>query len=133
WAECNVNSMKDNYGVTGKTISRKVSLRNQDQNPLIGANAPTTNPTQLTINPTSPTSTPTKKVTTLSTPIPTTSQSTPLPTLTALPVFSEMPTTAEIAVTPTLLIPTKTKSAGFEAILAGVALIGVLVFCTKKE
>ncbi|MDO9323367.1 MAG: DUF3821 domain-containing protein, partial [Methanoregula sp.] len=61
WAECNVNGMKDNYGVTGKTISRKVSLLNQDQNPLIGAKVPMTNPTQLTITTTSLTSTPTKK------------------------------------------------------------------------
>lgn len=132
WAECNVNSMKDNYGVTGKTISRKVSLLNQDQNPLIGVNVPTTNPTQLTINPTSPTSTPTKKVTTLSTPIPTIS-STPVPTLTATTVISDFPTTAEIAVTPQQPTPTKTKAAGFEAILAGFALVAVLVFCIKKE
>ncbi|PKL57318.1 MAG: hypothetical protein CVV34_07370, partial [Methanomicrobiales archaeon HGW-Methanomicrobiales-5] len=120
WAECNVNSMKDNYGVTGKTISRKVSLLNQDQNPLIRGNVPSTNPTQLT-------TTPTKKVTTLSTPIPTTSQNTPLPTLTALPEITTPPTTIETTVSQQPS-PTKTKSPGFEGIIAVFALIAVLAF-----
>ncbi len=124
WAECNVNNMKDNYGEVGKTISKKVSLLNQDQNPLIRGNVPTANPTQLS-------STPTKKVTTFSTPTLTTSKNTPLPTLTALPVISVPPTTAEIVATPQPS-PIKTKSAGFEAMLAGFALIAMLVFCTKK-
>jgi hypothetical protein len=92
WAECNVNNMKDNYGEVGKTITKKVSLLNQDQNPLIRGNVPTANPTQLS-------STPTKKVTTLSTPTPTTSKNTPLPTLTAPPVIAVPPTTAEVVAT----------------------------------
>jgi hypothetical protein len=125
WAECNVNSMKDNYGVEGKTISRKISLLNQDQNPLIRGNVPTTNPIQ-------PTSTLTIKVTTLSTLIPSTSRNTPIPTLTTPPPLSASPTTAEIAITPQMS-PTKAKSAGFEAVLAGFALIAVLVFYTKKK
>ena len=125
WAECNVNSMKDNYGAVGKTISKKVSLLNQDQNPLIGGNVPTMNPTQ-------PTSTLTTKVTTISTPIPPTPQNTPVPILTVPTVISATPTTTETAVTlqPS---PTKTKSAGFEAVLAGLALMAALVFYTKKE
>ena len=40
WAECNVNSMKDNYGLAGKTISQQTSLLDQDQNPLISLNVP---------------------------------------------------------------------------------------------
>lgn len=125
WAECNANSMKDNYGVTGKTISRKVSLLNQDQNPLIRGNVPSTNPTQLTI-------TPTKKVTTLSTPKPTTSQKTPQPTLIAPPEITTPPITIETTVSQQPF-PTKTKSPGFEGIVAVFALIAVLVFCIKKE
>jgi hypothetical protein len=120
WAECNVNSMKDNYGVEGKTISRKVGLLNQGQNPLITGNVPVTSITQPTIAPT-------KIVTTLFTPKPTAT-----PTPTASSVSSASPTTTDTTVSllPTL---TKTKSAGFEAILAGFALMVVLAFCTKKE
>jgi hypothetical protein len=125
WAECNVNSMKDNYGVEGKTISRKVSLLNQGQNPLITGNVPTTSITYPTI-------TPTKIVTTLSTPKPTPTQSTSFSTLTAPPVSSAAPaaTDTTVSLSPSL---TKTKSAGFEAILVGFALVVVLAFCTKKE
>jgi len=128
WAECNVNSMKDNYGVVGKTISRKVSLLNQDQNPLIRGNLPTTNPTQTTI-------TPVNIVTTISTTKPTTTQYTPLPTLTSLPVSTSplpSPISSETAVTlqPT---PTKTQSSGFEAVLVGFALVAVLAFCTRRQ
>ncbi|PKL68179.1 MAG: hypothetical protein CVV30_09605 [Methanomicrobiales archaeon HGW-Methanomicrobiales-1] len=127
WAECNVNGMKDNYGVSGKTISRAVSLLNQDQNPLIKVNVPTTNPTQQTVSPT-------KTVTTLSTTVQQTPQNTSVPTLTQSPVPTATPTIIETTVTslPTLT-PTKTKSAGFEAVLAGFALILALVFCAKKE
>lgn len=127
WAECNVNGMKDNYGVTGKTTSRVVSLLNQDQNPLIKVNVPTTNPTQTTI-------TPTKTVTTLSTTKPPTSQNTPLPSLTQSPDTPAVPTIIETAVAPQpTLTPTKTKAAGFEAILAAFAIIAAFVFFTKKE
>lgn len=127
WAECNVNSMKDNYGVTGKTISRVVSLLDQDQNPLIKVNVPTTNPTQQTV-------TPTKIVTTLSTTIQQTPQNTPVPALTQSPVSSAAPTIIQTAVTPQpTFSPTKTKAAGFEAVLAACAVIAALVFYTKKE
>ena len=71
WAECDANSMKDNYDVTGKTISEQTSLLDQDQNPLISVNVPTTSPTTQ-IATTSPTQTPII-VTTAITPIPTTS------------------------------------------------------------
>lgn len=121
WAECNVNSMKDNYGITGKTISRKVSLLNQDQNPLIRGTVTTTNPTQAT-------SIPTKKVTTISTPVPTTL----LPTFTASPVISATPSVVYTTLIPPPL-PTTTKSPGFEAVLAGFALIAGMIVCTKKE
>ena len=41
--------MYDNYGVTGKTISQQTSLLDQEQNPLISVNVPTTNPTSQAI------------------------------------------------------------------------------------
>jgi hypothetical protein len=121
WAECNVNSMKDNYEVPGRTISRKVSLLNQDQNPLIRGNVPTTNPSL-------PTSTSTK-VTSLSTSIPTT---TPMPTLTSSQISLTPPTIAETVVT-SQLSPSKTKSPGFDVMLAVFAIVGVLLFYIKKE
>jgi hypothetical protein len=122
WAECNVNNMKDNYGVVGRTISRKVSLLNQDQNPLIRGT--------VTANPTPMTSTLTTKITALSTSIPPAPQNTP--TLTSPPSLSANPTTPEISISPPTP-PTTTKSAGFEATLAGFALIAVLIICTKNE
>ena len=42
WAKCDVNSMYDNYGIPGKTISQQTSLLDQEQNPLISVNVPTT-------------------------------------------------------------------------------------------
>jgi hypothetical protein len=49
WAESNVNQMKDNYEVTGKTVSKKIRLLNQGQNPLItkATTVPTTRTTTL--------------------------------------------------------------------------------------
>ncbi len=50
WAESNINHMKDNYEVIGKTISKPFNLLNQGQNPLI--TKATTLPTQITRTPT---------------------------------------------------------------------------------
>ena len=36
WAECNVNSMKDNYPESGKTYTPGSGLLDQERNPLIG-------------------------------------------------------------------------------------------------
>jgi len=120
WAECNVNRMNDNYDVAGKTTSSKTSLLNQDQNPLISANLPTTNPTiQMTITPTtkSTTATPSTQIT---------QPPTTVTTVTTIP----FPTTAPLPSTPA---PFPTKAAGFEAILAGAAIIMGLVLSLKKE
>ena len=120
WAECNVNRMNDNYDVAGKTTSSKTSLLNQDQNPLISANLPTTNPTiQMTITPTtkSTTATPSTQIT---------QPPTTVTTVTTIP----FPTTAPLLSTPA---PFPTKAAGFEAILAGAAIIMGLVLSLKKE
>jgi hypothetical protein len=126
WAECNVNSMKDNYNVAGKTISRKVSLLNQDQNPLIGNKGYVTNPsTQITRVPTPKiTATATPVITTLKIPSPTTTVPTVLPEITA--VVTVISTTSH----PT---PTQTKSPGFEASIVVVAMIFGLVFFFKKQ
>ena len=126
WAECNENGMNDNYDVTGKTISRKTSLLNQDQNPLIRANVPATNPAPPI------TSIPTKKITSLSTPLSPASRQTPLPTATAPLVFTATPVPAETSVTPQPS-PTQTKAAGFEATLVVFALVTGLIFYAKKQ
>ncbi|MDO8873892.1 MAG: DUF3821 domain-containing protein [Methanoregula sp.] len=126
WAECNVNSMKDYYDVAGKTISRKVSLLNQDQNPLIANKGYVTNPsTQITLVPTTKiiTIATTTAPTTLKTPPPTTAVPTVLPETT---VETVMPTTS-------LPTPTPTKSPGFEASIVVVAMIIGVVFLFKKQ
>lgn len=129
WAECNVNSMKDYYDVAGKTVSRKVSLLNQDQNPLIRNKEYVTNPTtQITLAPTTKiiTIALTTAPTTLQTPQPTTAVPTVLPVTTA--AVTEIPTTP--LPTPT---PTPTKSPGFEASIVVVAMIFGLVLFLKKQ
>lgn len=121
WAECNVNFMNDRYGVAGKTMSRQISLLNQDLNPLYHATTPTTIPSTMV---TTPTPTPTTQLTTvvqttLISPVPTTS------------VLSEPPTTVTTQIpSPT---PTQTKSPGFEGILAGVAIISALLLIFRKN
>jgi hypothetical protein len=124
WAECNVNRMNDNYGVTGKTVSSKISLLNQDQNPLISAGVPTTNPTiQVTIPPT------TKPVT--APPSTQTTQKTQqLTTATTIITTIPVPATSTPPSTP---VPYQTKAAGFEATLAGAAIIMGLILSLKKE
>jgi hypothetical protein len=124
WVECNVNRMNDNYGVTGKTISRKTSLLNQDQNPLINEYVPTTNPTtQATVNPTT-------KSTTATLSPQTTQKTQQLTTTTTIMATIPVPTTAPLSSTPA---PFQTKAAGFEATLAGAAIIMGLVLSLKKE
>ena len=105
WAESNVNRMNDNYDVIGKTVSKKITLLNQGVNPLI----------------TKTVTTQTTKTSTLATPQATTQTvvSTTVPT----PSPTKPPTPA----------PSQTKAAGFEAIVAGAAIIIGLVLSLKKE
>jgi hypothetical protein len=129
WAECNVNSMKDNYGQTGKTMSPQVSLLIQDQNPLINNKGYVTNPT-------------TQLATTVTTTVPTTlvTVKTPTPTPTPTPVIT---TPAVILTTPTDTIPVVTSSAttpipttvtpGFEGALAVLAAIVGLASYNKRR
>jgi hypothetical protein len=113
--------MNDRYGVVGKTMSRQISLLNQDQNPLIRTGTPTTNPTlQATVTPTTQLTTVPK--TTQKTSIPTTPEPSELSTtLTTVP--SQIPSPS----------PTQTKSSGFEAILASAAIVIGLVLYFRKE
>jgi hypothetical protein len=113
WAESNVNQMNDNYDVTGKTISKQITLLNQGVNPLI--TKATTVPTQTT------------RTTTLVTPLATTQTvvSTTVPTSSP----TEPPTTAATVVPS----PSQTKVPGFEATLAIAAILFGLVVYLRKD
>jgi hypothetical protein len=112
WAECNVNKMNDNYDVTGKTVSRKMTLLNQGVNPLI--TKPTTTQT---------TRTPLPVITQLTTSVPTQIfTSTPVPTVS----LTELQTTT--------VVPSPMKKApGFEVTLVIFAILFGLVMHLKKE
>ena len=106
WAECDVNSMKDNYGQIGKTISQQVSLLNQDQNPLIANSGYITNPTtQITILPTQ------------------------ITTTFASPAFTSFPTTQLVSTSTTTPTPilVQTKSPGFEGVLLVASMLFAMV------
>jgi hypothetical protein len=125
WAECNVNSMKDNYNFAGKSVSQKSTLLNQDQNPLIGGKYPTSTTVPVT----------TKAVTAIPTPIPT---ATSVPT-SVKPVIVETTQIPTILTTPlvtaaaTQALPTTTKAPGFTGILTGLAaLISLIVYFRKN-
>ena len=124
WAESYVNSQSPSLPICA---SRKVSLLNQDQNPLIVNRGYVTNPsTQITLVPTTKiiTTATTTAPTTLKTPPPTTAVPTVVPETTV--VVTEIPTTP-------LPTPTPTKSPGFEASIVVVAMIFGLVFFLKKQ
>jgi hypothetical protein len=120
WAECNANSMKDNYGDVGKTYTQSWGLLDQERNPLIGVYTRTAAPTTVT----------TKVPTTVKTAAPTT-----VLTTVATPVAElTTPPTATPTALPTVLpTATKTKSPGFEAVLAGAALLIALAWSVRKE
>jgi len=115
WAECNVNRMNDNYDVTGKTVSRKITLLNQGVNPLI--TKPTTVQTTRTLQ------TATTRLTTV--------QTTPagISTTVSTPSLTVSPTTPAPAV-PT---PSQTKSSGFGVSLAIFAILFGLTAYFKNQ
>jgi hypothetical protein len=116
WAESNINNMKNNYEVIGKTISKPFNLLNQGQNPLI---------TKATTVPIQTTRTPIQAPTQVTTRMPTQSlESTTVPTL--------PPTEIPITTATQVPSPSPTKAPGFEATLAGAALLFGLVFHLKK-
>ena len=110
WAECNVNKMNDNYDVSGKTKSRKITLLNQGVNPLI-TKATTT---QTTKTPTQATT----RVTLVNTTVPTSS---PAESLT---------TTASAVPSPR---PSQTKAQGFGATPVITAILAGLIVYLKKK
>jgi hypothetical protein len=120
WAECNANSMKDNYGDVGKTYTASSSLLDQERNPLIG---------------TYHTSTVTKTAT--ATPVPTTVK-TPAPTTVPTTVITTAAPTTVLTTAPVILTtappaPAATKSPGFESLPAGAALLLALAWSVRKE
>lgn len=125
WAECNVNSMKDNYNLAGKTVSTTVTVLNQDQNPLIGNKGYVTNPTTSTPVVTTRTLTPTV-TTAVTTSPPTSTVSTPMTTAESL-VATTLP--APEAVPP---VPT-THTPGFGAGLVALSLCACLLLFLKKH
>jgi hypothetical protein len=120
WAECNANSMKDNYPEIGKTITAGSGLLDQERNPLIGVYTQTAAPTTFT------TKVPTTVPTTLPTTVPTT-------VTTPTTVITIPPTASPTAIPTALPTATKTKSPGFEAVLAGAALLIAVVWSVRKE
>jgi len=128
WVECNVNSIKDNYGQTGKAVSPTVTVLNQDQNPLIGNKGYVTNPTTST--PVATTRTPTPTVTTVvTTSPPLTTVSTPVTTVTAespAPA-STLPETSSAPSVPT------THTPGFGTGLAALSLCACLGIFLKRQ
>jgi hypothetical protein len=129
WAECDANSMKDNYDVTGKTISEQTSLLDQDQNPLISVNVPTTSPTTRVAT-TTPTQTPII-VTTAITKIPTTAPQ--LPTATTPSVAATTVPVAAVSTSLTSVETTSTKSGGFGAVLTLISLCSLAAVVILKK
>lgn len=115
WAECNVNNMNDNYDITGKTVSRQITLLNQGQNPLITKTVPIqTTKTPLPVTTQVTASLPTQTVT-----------GTVVPTLAP----AELPiTTASKAPSP---IPTKAPGLGVPLVISAI-FIGLVVFLKRE-
>jgi hypothetical protein len=110
WAESNVNRMKDNYEVTGKTVSKKIRLLNQGQNPLI----------------TKATTVPTTRTTTLATP--------PATTQTVVSTTVPTPSPTEPPIIAATVVPSPSpKTPGFGATLAISAILCGLAVYLKKE
>lgn len=120
WAECNVNSMNDNYGALGKTVSSNVGMLSQERNPLISVNTRTTAPTTVA----------TSVPTTVKTSVATTVQTT---VTTPVTILATPPTTPPAAPSTALPTATQTKSPGFESALAGCALLLTLAWSVRKD
>lgn len=124
WAECNVNSMKDNYDVVGKTVSSNAGMLSKDSNPLISLNTRTTAPTTVA------TSAPTTVKATVSTTVVTTGQPAVTTLTTAEPTTPLVPPT-DAPTVPATAVPT--KSTGFSSALAGCALLIALAWSVREE
>ena len=114
-AECNANSMKDNYDVVGKTVSEPASFLLSVTNPLITSS----------ITPTTITTVPTSLPTTVPTTVPTT-----LPT-----TITTVPSTVPPTSAPTTLPPTTvpaTTAPGFGICLAGIAAFAAALVAIRR-
>ncbi|MDD5143566.1 DUF3821 domain-containing protein [Methanoregula sp.] len=127
WVECNANSIKDNYGQSGKAVSQTVTVLNQDQNPLIGNKGYVTNPTTSTPMVTTRTPTPTATTVVTTSPPPTT---VPTPTVTAM--AKSLAATPQPATSAVPAVPT-THTPGFGAGLAVLSFCACLSFFLKKH
>lgn len=117
WAECNVNSMKDNYPESGKTYTPSWGLLDQERNPLIVSGTKTATPT------------------TAATSAPTTTKTTAPPTtiLTTVATPTTVPTTVMTTTqAPVAAPPVTTKTPGFESALACFGLIIALTGYVRK-
>jgi len=125
WAVCNVNSMNDNYGQTGKTTSQQVSLLDQDKNPLIGNKGYVTNPTtQVTtiVTNTIPTTT-----------IPETTATAPSVTITALSTTIPPETKTTVVANTAAATSKATPSLGFDGAIVMLAItVGVAAYAKRN-
>jgi hypothetical protein len=127
WAECDVNDMYDNYGIPGKTISQQTTLLDQEQNPLISVNVPTTIATsQVSSAQTSPP--PETQSTTAPVIIPTTTPGTPVPVVT-----TTLATVSPVATTSAPVATTTAISPGFDAIVTLVSIGALVLMVLKKQ
>jgi len=122
WAEVDANSMKDNYGESGKTYTPSWGLLDQQSNPLIGVNTRTPSTTV-------PTSIPVTTKTTMVTTAPPTAQTTV--TIPPTPAPTTLPSLLPTATVPTTMVPT--RSPGFESVLACAAMLLVFAIVAKRE
>ncbi|MGA2162822.1 MAG: DUF3821 domain-containing protein [Methanoregula sp.] len=129
WAKCDVNSMYNNYGVPGKTISQQITVLDQEQNPLISVNVPTTVATTQGSTVQTPTSLPpTTQSTVVPTTIPTITPSTPVPVVTT--TSAAVPT---VVTTPIPVETTTARSPGFGTILTLVSVCALAIIVLKKQ
>lgn len=127
WAECNANSMKDNYGQSGRTFTPEWGILDQESNPLIIANTHT-----VSVTP-SATTKPATTLTTIPTAVLTTVQATVTTTATAVPTTlatQQMTTTVSAPMSSTA--PTS-KSPGFESALGCFALLIAIACIAKRD
>lgn len=110
YARCDANQMADNYPVTGRAISEKVTFLLQRVNPLI---------TGTTVFP----------ATTLTAPPPAAS---PIESLPETPATS-LPTTVPVTTTESTPLPTPTAAPGFTVTVVVLAISGTLALLPKKR
>ena len=118
WAECNANSMNDNYAAVGKSQSTKKQMLLQSVNPLITSSV-TSTPSGSSGGGTVP---PTTRVPTTVpiTTVPTTVS--PPPTTVATPNPTSPPPTAVVTTLPPTTKPTTVPGPGIVLVSAGIAI-----------